>query len=83
VFRVVENEIFNTLVFVRLWHEENAKKTLSFVVTLLLCIYIVSGNTALHDCAEAGSLEIMKLLFDYRAAVSKDAYGMDIQVYKG
>lgn len=36
----------------------------------------VSGNTALHDCAESGSLEIMKLLFDHGAVIEKDSYSL-------
>lgn len=35
-----------------------------------------TGNTALHDCAESGSLDIMKLLFSYNAQLQKDSYGM-------
>lgn len=35
-----------------------------------------TGNTALHDCAESGSLQIMKLLLDNNAVMDKDAYGM-------
>ena len=35
----------------------------------------VKGNTALHDCAESGSLEIMKLLLSNGAQVDVDAYG--------
>ncbi|XP_041337277.1 protein fem-1 homolog C-like [Pyrgilauda ruficollis] len=35
-----------------------------------------SGNTALHDCAESGSLEIMKMLLKYCAKMEKDGYGM-------
>ncbi|XP_013398417.1 protein fem-1 homolog A [Lingula anatina] len=34
------------------------------------------GNTALHDCAESGSVEIMKLLLSHDARMDKDAYGM-------
>ncbi|NXV39118.1 FEM1C protein, partial [Rissa tridactyla] len=34
------------------------------------------GNTALHDCAESGSLEIMKMLLKYCAKMEKDGYGM-------
>ena len=34
------------------------------------------GNTALHDCAESGSLEIMKLLFTFGAVIEKDSYGL-------
>ena len=30
----------------------------------------------MHDCAESGSLEIMKLLFAYGAEVEKDSYGL-------
>ena len=36
----------------------------------------VAGNTALHDCAESGSLDIMKLLLTSAAAMEKDSYGM-------
>ena len=36
----------------------------------------VKGNTALHDCAESGSLEIMKLLLVNGAKIDVDAYGM-------
>ena len=36
----------------------------------------VKGNTALHDCAESGSLEIMKLLLCNNAKMDVDAYGM-------
>ena len=35
----------------------------------------VKGNTALHDCAESGSLEIMKLLLANGANIDVDAYG--------
>ena len=34
------------------------------------------GNTALHDCAESGSLEIMRLLLAYGASMERDGYGM-------
>lgn len=34
------------------------------------------GNTALHDCAESGSVEIMELLLDHRARIEKDDHGM-------
>ncbi|CAG2165700.1 unnamed protein product [Oppiella nova] len=34
------------------------------------------GNTALHDCAESGSLEIMKLLLMNGAVMDTDSYGM-------
>lgn len=36
----------------------------------------VKGNTALHDCAESGSLEILRLLLDNGAAIYVDYYGM-------
>ena len=36
----------------------------------------VKGNTALHDCAESGSLDIMKLLLISGARIDVDAYGM-------
>jgi ankyrin repeat protein len=35
----------------------------------------IKGNTALHDCAESGSLEIMKLLLQNGARIDVDAYG--------
>ncbi len=35
----------------------------------------VKGNTALHDCAESGSLEIMRLLLASGAKMDVDAYG--------
>ena len=38
----------------------------------------VKGNTALHDCAESGSLEIMKLLLANGAKIDVDAYGMNL-----
>jgi len=37
---------------------------------------VLTGNTALHDCAESGSLEIMKLLFTHGAVIEKDSYGL-------
>lgn len=36
----------------------------------------LTGNTALHDCAESGSLEIMRMLLQYRATMERDGYGM-------
>ncbi|KAL2713882.1 protein fem-1 CG6966-like isoform X1, partial [Vespula squamosa] len=36
----------------------------------------VRGNTALHDCAESGSLEILKLLVQHGAQMDVDSYGM-------
>lgn len=36
----------------------------------------VKGNTALHDCAESGSLEILKLLLEHGATMDVDSYGM-------
>merc|ERR1711963_56128 len=36
----------------------------------------MGGNTALHDCAESGSLEIMKLLLANGTKIDVDAYGM-------
>ena len=42
----------------------------------------VKGNTALHDCAESGSLEIMKLLLANGAKIDVDAYGMSIFLVK-
>lgn len=43
-----------------------------------LCTKILSyqGNTAMHDCAESGSLEIMRLLLDHGAKMESDAYGL-------
>ena len=36
----------------------------------------VLGNTALHDCAESGSLAILELLLEHGALMEKDSYGM-------
>uniref|UniRef100_A0A671KHN6 Protein fem-1 homolog A-like n=1 Tax=Sinocyclocheilus anshuiensis TaxID=1608454 RepID=A0A671KHN6_9TELE len=36
----------------------------------------VKGNTALHDCAESGSLEIMKMLLKGGARMERDGYSM-------
>ncbi|KAL5274274.1 FEM1C family protein [Megaselia abdita] len=36
----------------------------------------VKGNTALHDCAESGSLEILQLLLKHGASMDVDSYGM-------
>lgn len=33
------------------------------------------GNTALHDCAESGSLEILQLLLAHGALMDVDSYG--------
>ena len=41
----------------------------------------VKGNTALHDCAESGSLEIMKLLLTNGAKIDVDAYGKPILLF--
>lgn len=41
-----------------------------------MCFKSHSGNTALHDCAESGSLEIMKLLLKHGAVMVKDHYNM-------
>lgn len=35
----------------------------------------VKGNTALHDCAESGNLEILKLLIANGAKMDVDSYG--------
>jgi len=36
----------------------------------------VKGNTALHDCAESGSLQILQLLLKHGATMDVDFYGM-------
>lgn len=36
----------------------------------------VKGNTALHDCAESGSLEMLKILVEHGARIDVDSYGM-------
>ena len=36
----------------------------------------VKGNTALHDCAESGSLEILQLLLSNGAKMDFDSYGI-------
>lgn len=38
----------------------------------------VKGNTALHDCAESGSLHIMRMLLEHGATMDVDSYGMYI-----
>ena len=38
----------------------------------------VKGNTALHDCAESGSLEILKLLIEHGAKMDVDSYGKNV-----
>lgn len=35
----------------------------------------VKGNTALHDCAESGCLEIFKMLIKKGAKMEVDSYG--------
>lgn len=35
----------------------------------------VKGNTALHDCAESGSLNILKMLLGHGATMDVDSYG--------
>lgn len=35
----------------------------------------VKGNTALHDCAESGSLDILKMLIIHGAKMDVDSYG--------
>lgn len=37
---------------------------------------LFTGNTALHDCAESGSLEIMRMLLQFGASMEQDGYGM-------
>lgn len=41
-----------------------------------MCPSPLTGNTALHDCAESGSLEIMRMLLQYGASMEQDGYGM-------
>lgn len=36
----------------------------------------VKGNTALHDCAESGSIQIMELLLSKDAKMTSDSYGV-------
>lgn len=36
----------------------------------------IKGNTALHDCAESGSLEVVKVLIEHGARMDVDSYGM-------
>ena len=45
-----------------------------FTVPSLWCV--CAGNTALHDCAESGSLAVMKLLLTCGAHMEEDAFGM-------
>jgi len=35
----------------------------------------VKGNTALHDCAESGSREILKMLIQHGGKMDVDSYG--------
>ena len=35
----------------------------------------IKGNTALHDCAESGSLSIMTFLIENHAKLERDSYG--------
>lgn len=48
-----------------------------YLLTLKACVNkkSVKGNTALHDCAESGSLEILKLLIEHGAVMDVDSYG--------
>ena len=41
----------------------------------------VKGNTALHDCAESGSLEILQLLLSSGAKMDVDSYGMSFHSF--
>lgn len=41
----------------------------------------VKGNTALHDCAESGSLDILKLLIEHGAVMDVDSYGRNERQY--
>jgi ankyrin repeat protein len=41
----------------------------------------VKGNTALHDCAESGSLEILKLLIEHGAKMDVDSYGKQFTLH--
>lgn len=41
------------------------------------------GNTALHDCAESGSLEILQLLLAHGAVMDVDSYGEQRQLEIG
>lgn len=49
-----------------------------YLLSLKACVNkkSVKGNTALHDCAESGSLEILKLLIEHGAVMDVDSYGM-------
>lgn len=40
------------------------------------------GNTALHDCAESGSLEILQLLLAHGALMDVDSYGECIEIFR-
>lgn len=43
---------------------------------MLMLFALFTGNTAMHDCAESGSLEIMQLLLSHGAKMTVDSYGM-------
>lgn len=36
----------------------------------------IKGNTALHDCAEGGFLEVVKVLIKHGAKMNVDSYGV-------
>lgn len=38
-------------------------------------LFVLVGNTALHDCAESGNLQSLQLLLNHRAIMRKDEYG--------
>ncbi|KAK7933198.1 hypothetical protein WMY93_004094 [Mugilogobius chulae] len=51
----------------------------AFLIIKVACFLVCSrnlGNTALHDCAESGSLEIMRMLLRFGATMEQDGYGM-------
>lgn len=54
-----------------------------YLLTLKACVNkkSVKGNTALHDCAESGSLEILKLLIEHGAVMDVDSYGKKSKHY--
>lgn len=53
-------------------------KIVKFLLTLKANVNrkSIKGNTALHDCAESGSLEVVKVLLEHGARMDVDSYGM-------
>lgn len=63
-------------------HQHVFAKTFTTIIITFSCkgwlfaLSVFTGNTALHDCAESGSLEIMRMLLKFGASMEQDGYGM-------